>query len=59
MFLFSSQRLVPQVSMDQFLCCGTPYRALRDAVTRVLLENKSDAFVMEVQVRERPAEESV
>ncbi|XP_040922673.1 E3 ubiquitin-protein ligase rnf213-beta isoform X2 [Toxotes jaculatrix] len=36
-------------NVDQFLCCGTPYRAVRDAMTQVLLENRSDAFMTELQ----------
>ncbi len=39
-------------SVDLFLCCGTSYRALRDAVGHVLLENQSDTFIKQMQVRE-------
>ncbi|KAM9837888.1 LOW QUALITY PROTEIN: E3 ubiquitin-protein ligase rnf213-beta [Aulostomus maculatus] len=35
--------------MDQFLCCGTPYRTLRDALDQVLHESRSDDFMKEVQ----------
>lgn len=46
--LLQLQRMFP-TNVDQFLCCGTPYRAVRDAVVRVLLENRSDAFMTELQ----------
>nr|XP_046232923.1 E3 ubiquitin-protein ligase rnf213-beta [Scatophagus argus]XP_046232924.1 E3 ubiquitin-protein ligase rnf213-beta [Scatophagus argus] len=46
--LLRLQRMIP-TNVDQFLCCGTPYRALRDAVAQVLLENRSDTFVTEIQ----------
>ncbi|KAK2820122.1 hypothetical protein Q5P01_023081 [Channa striata] len=42
------QRMIPTI-VDQFLCCGTPYRATRDAVTQLLLENRPDAFVTALQ----------
>ncbi|GLD63194.1 E3 ubiquitin-protein ligase rnf213-beta-like protein [Lates japonicus] len=45
--LIRLQRMIPHV--DQFLCCGTSYRAVRDAVAQVLLENKSDTFMTELQ----------
>lgn len=41
-------------NVDQFLCCGTPYRAVRDGVVKFLLENRSDSIVTEIQVREPP-----
>lgn len=57
-----SKRMIPP-HVDQFLCCGTSYRALRDAVAQVLLENKSDTFMTELQVRDsrahRKAEENI
>lgn len=40
--------------MDNFLCCGTRYRAVRDALAQFLLEKKSDTFMAEIQVRETP-----
>ncbi|XP_030610400.1 E3 ubiquitin-protein ligase rnf213-beta [Archocentrus centrarchus] len=46
--LLQLQRIIP-TNVDHFLCCGAPYRAMRDAVAQVLLENKSDAFVTELQ----------
>uniref|UniRef100_A0A8D3DYF2 Ring finger protein 213b n=1 Tax=Scophthalmus maximus TaxID=52904 RepID=A0A8D3DYF2_SCOMX len=42
------QTMIP-TSVDQFLCCGTSYRATRDAVARVLLENRDDAFLKELK----------
>lgn len=52
-----SDALCPQrmdsATVDQFLCCGASYRATRDAVTQVLLDNGSDSFVTQLQVRER------
>ncbi|AWP18160.1 putative E3 ubiquitin-protein ligase RNF213-like [Scophthalmus maximus] len=42
------QTMIP-TSVDQFLCCGTSYRATRDAVARVLLENRDDAFLEELK----------
>lgn len=41
-------------NVDQFLCCGTPYQAVRDAVAKFLLGNRSDTIVTEIQVREHP-----
>lgn len=41
-------------NVDHFLCCGPPYRAVRDAVAVVLLENRSDTFMTEIKVRETP-----
>ncbi|KAM3592519.1 uncharacterized protein V6R79_020598 [Siganus canaliculatus] len=46
--LLRLQRMIPP-NVDQFLCCGAPYRALRDAVAHVLLEDRSDAFMAESQ----------
>ncbi|XP_045924674.1 E3 ubiquitin-protein ligase rnf213-beta [Micropterus dolomieu] len=46
--LLRLQRSIP-TNVDQFLCCGTPYRAMRDAVAHVLLENRSDSFMTEIQ----------
>ncbi|XP_019133291.1 E3 ubiquitin-protein ligase rnf213-beta isoform X3 [Larimichthys crocea] len=42
------QRMIP-TNVDHFLCCGPPYRAVRDAVAVVLLENRSDTFVTEIK----------
>ncbi|XP_071387268.1 E3 ubiquitin-protein ligase rnf213-beta-like [Centroberyx affinis] len=42
------QRMIP-AEVDRFLCCGPSYRALRDAVAQVLLENRSDPLVIELQ----------
>ncbi|XP_070782783.1 E3 ubiquitin-protein ligase rnf213-beta [Enoplosus armatus] len=42
------QKMIP-ANVDQFLCCGPPYRAMRDAVAHVLLENRSDTFMAEIQ----------
>lgn len=50
---FSLQRMIP-TSVDSFLCCGASYRAMRDAVARVLLENTSDTFVTELKVSKMP-----
>lgn len=41
-------------NVDQFLCCGTSYRAVRDAVAKFLLENTSATVVAEIQVRQLP-----
>ncbi|XP_026171361.1 E3 ubiquitin-protein ligase rnf213-beta isoform X2 [Mastacembelus armatus] len=46
--LLRLQRRIP-TNVDQFLSCGTPYRAMRDAVAQVLLENRSDGFMKELQ----------
>ncbi|KAL6095331.1 uncharacterized protein ACO6RY_16557 [Pungitius sinensis] len=46
--LLRLQRIIP-TNMDQFLCCGAAYRALRDAVGHVLLEKRSDAFAAQIQ----------
>ncbi|XP_058476821.1 E3 ubiquitin-protein ligase rnf213-beta isoform X2 [Solea solea] len=37
------------LTVDQFLCCGLKYRAVRDAVTQVLLEDRPDTFRTELQ----------
>lgn len=50
---FLSQRMIP-TNVDHFLCCGTSYRDLRNSVGQVLLENRSDSFVTELQVRATP-----
>ncbi|XP_047465467.1 E3 ubiquitin-protein ligase rnf213-beta [Mugil cephalus] len=42
--LLRLQRMTP-ATVDQFLCCGEPYRTMRNVVCQVLLENKSDTFV--------------
>ncbi|KAM4715158.1 LOW QUALITY PROTEIN: E3 ubiquitin-protein ligase rnf213-beta [Anableps anableps] len=36
-------------NIDHFLACGPSYKALRNAVAQVLLENRSDTFVTELQ----------
>ncbi|XP_049419183.1 E3 ubiquitin-protein ligase rnf213-beta isoform X2 [Epinephelus fuscoguttatus] len=36
-------------NVDQLLCCGTPYRAVRDAVANVLLKNTPDTFMTQIQ----------
>lgn len=41
-------------NVDQFLCCGTPYQTVRDAVAKFVLENRSHTTVTEIQVREHP-----
>ncbi|XP_034715873.1 E3 ubiquitin-protein ligase rnf213-beta isoform X2 [Etheostoma cragini] len=46
--LLRLQRTIP-TNLDQFLCCGTPYRAVRDALVHVLLENRSDTCVTEIK----------
>uniref|UniRef100_A0A087YL98 Ring finger protein 213b n=1 Tax=Poecilia formosa TaxID=48698 RepID=A0A087YL98_POEFO len=46
-------RMIP-TNVDHFLCCGTSYRDLRNAVDQFLLENRSDSFVTELQVRAAP-----
>ncbi|XP_059181122.1 E3 ubiquitin-protein ligase rnf213-beta [Centropristis striata] len=46
--LLKLQRLIP-ASMDSFLSCGTAYRDVRDAVGRVLHDNKSDSFKTQIQ----------
>uniref|UniRef100_UPI0037E7EAB2 E3 ubiquitin-protein ligase rnf213-beta n=1 Tax=Semicossyphus pulcher TaxID=241346 RepID=UPI0037E7EAB2 len=46
--LLRLQRMIP-TNVDQFLCCGTPYRDMRHAVAQVLVENKSDTFKKEMQ----------
>lgn len=47
---FVSKRLA-QANVDQFLCCGPTYQDVKKAVAQVLLENKSDALVRQIQVR--------
>ncbi|XP_067343642.1 E3 ubiquitin-protein ligase rnf213-beta isoform X4 [Channa argus] len=42
------QKIIP-TNVDPFLCCGTPYNAMRKAVAQVLLEKRSDAFGTELQ----------
>lgn len=49
MFLLCSKRMIP-ANVDQFLCCGTRYRAVRDAVAKFLLEKTSDAIKTEMKV---------
>ncbi|KAG8008845.1 hypothetical protein GBF38_010486 [Nibea albiflora] len=46
--VFRLQRMIP-TNVDHFLCCGTPYRAVRDAVAVAVLENRSDTFMTEIQ----------
>ncbi|XP_069016032.1 E3 ubiquitin-protein ligase rnf213-beta [Embiotoca jacksoni] len=46
--LLRLQKRIP-LNVDQFLCCGPAYRALRDGVAQVLQENRSDLFVAELQ----------
>ncbi|XP_028423038.1 E3 ubiquitin-protein ligase rnf213-beta isoform X2 [Perca flavescens] len=46
--LLRLQRTVP-TNVDQFLCCGTRYRAVRNAVVSVLLEKRSDTCVTEIK----------
>lgn len=38
--------------MDHFLCCGSSYKAVRDAVIQLLLENRSGSLKTQLQVRE-------
>ncbi|KAK5851292.1 hypothetical protein PBY51_002095 [Eleginops maclovinus] len=42
------QRITPS-NMDPFLCCGASYRAVREAVGQVLLENNSDNFMTQIK----------
>ncbi|XP_033975098.1 E3 ubiquitin-protein ligase rnf213-beta isoform X3 [Trematomus bernacchii] len=46
--LLRLQRVTPS-NMDPFLCCGASYRAVREAVGQVLLENKSDTFMTQIK----------
>ncbi|XP_073346346.1 E3 ubiquitin-protein ligase rnf213-beta [Pagrus major] len=46
--LLRLQRIIP-TNVDNFLCCGTSYRAVRDALVQFLLENKSDTFMAEIK----------
>ncbi|XP_054605449.2 E3 ubiquitin-protein ligase rnf213-beta isoform X2 [Nothobranchius furzeri] len=46
--LLSLQRMIP-TNIDYFLCCGAPYRTMRNAVAQVLVEDRSDIFVTELQ----------
>ncbi|XP_029311958.1 LOW QUALITY PROTEIN: E3 ubiquitin-protein ligase rnf213-beta [Cottoperca gobio] len=46
--LIRRQRINP-TNMDQFLCCGALYRATREAVDDVLLENRSETFLTQIQ----------
>ncbi|XP_015244846.1 PREDICTED: E3 ubiquitin-protein ligase RNF213 [Cyprinodon variegatus] len=46
--LLQLQRIMPE-TIDYFLCCGTSYRPLRNAVAQVLLGKTSDAFLTELK----------
>ncbi|XP_068161093.1 E3 ubiquitin-protein ligase rnf213-beta isoform X2 [Antennarius striatus] len=46
--LLRLQRML-SINVDHFLCCGTLYHHMRQAVSRVLLENRSDAFITEIK----------
>ncbi|KAK1881703.1 E3 ubiquitin-protein ligase rnf213-beta [Dissostichus eleginoides] len=46
--LLRLQRVTPS-NMDPFLCCGASYRAVREAVDQVLLENRSDNLVTQIK----------
>ncbi|KAM6896925.1 E3 ubiquitin-protein ligase rnf213-beta [Xenentodon cancila] len=46
--LLRLQSVIP-TNVDYYLCCGGPYREIRDAVAQVVLENRSDTFVRELQ----------
>ncbi|XP_028991062.2 E3 ubiquitin-protein ligase rnf213-beta [Betta splendens] len=46
--LLRLQRMV-STTVDTFLCCGTSYRATRDALCQVLSENGCDSFVAHLQ----------
>lgn len=48
MFFF---KLLSPVSVDQFLCCGTSYQAMRDDVARFALESKAVDSVAKTKVR--------
>lgn len=39
--------------MDHFLCCGTTYQHVRFAVTKFILETRSEDIVTTMQVRHR------
>ncbi|KAF3854020.1 hypothetical protein F7725_014708 [Dissostichus mawsoni] len=41
--------LVTPSNMDPFLCCGASYRAVREAVGQVLLENRYDNLVTQIK----------
>ncbi|KAI4801198.1 hypothetical protein KUCAC02_000123 [Chaenocephalus aceratus] len=45
--LLRLQKVTPS-NMDTFLCCGAAYGAVREAVGHVLLENKSDSFMTQI-----------
>ncbi|CAJ1081416.1 E3 ubiquitin-protein ligase rnf213-beta [Xyrichtys novacula] len=51
--LLRLQRTIP-TNMDTFLCCGTSYRDLRNAVVQVLVENRSDTFKTKLQKLRAP-----
>ncbi|XP_028287710.1 E3 ubiquitin-protein ligase rnf213-beta isoform X2 [Parambassis ranga] len=51
--LIRLQRMTP-TNVDQFLCCGQPYRAMRDAVAQVLVEDRCDTFLRELQKLKGP-----
>ncbi|XP_041671343.1 E3 ubiquitin-protein ligase rnf213-beta isoform X2 [Cheilinus undulatus] len=46
--LLQLQRTLP-TNVDSFLCCGTTYRNMRQAVAQVQVQNRSDAFKTEIR----------
>ncbi|XP_026207099.1 E3 ubiquitin-protein ligase rnf213-beta isoform X2 [Anabas testudineus] len=46
--LLRLQRMI-STSVDQFLCCGTSYRVMRDTVAQALMGNRSDSLMSELQ----------
>lgn len=54
MLCFVSSKRMISTSVDQFLCCGTSYRVMRDTVAQALMGNRSDSLMSELQVRESP-----
>lgn len=36
--------------MDPFLCCGTLYRDVKEALVMAVLQNRSDTLVAQLQV---------
>ncbi|KAF7645355.1 hypothetical protein LDENG_00206190 [Lucifuga dentata] len=62
-WIFPSELLplqgMTQNNIDHFLCCGSSYQALRDAVIQFLLESRSSAIMTELQVRENLADKMI
>lgn len=51
MYVFFYFKRVSPENTDQFLCCGTSYQDVRDAVTKLIVQTRTEEIVPKIEVR--------